>query len=173
MPQFLHLNRCFPDWIPHRITVKLPQAQHRFFYVSHKQKKFSETTFTKLPITDSFSESLGGCHQLFFSNMPLKLRYAPKLIQASNSRGLLVATSNFTTSLMKANEMPNTTEAMNKTCLSHFWVSQIYILPHFYWGLFLIFLHYSHWYLNWILNWNHFPMPNTQSLLEVLLHSSS
>jgi hypothetical protein len=30
------------------LTSKLPHAQQRFFWIFHIQKKFSETTFTKL-----------------------------------------------------------------------------------------------------------------------------
>jgi hypothetical protein len=46
----LHLNRCLPACLPHLITDKLPQDQQRFFKLFHKQKKFSETAFTKLPL---------------------------------------------------------------------------------------------------------------------------
>ena len=35
--QCLHLNRCLPACLPHRITDKLPHAQQRFFKLSHKQ----------------------------------------------------------------------------------------------------------------------------------------
>lgn len=72
IPQFLHLKRCFPACFPHRITSRLPQAQHLIFLISHIQKKFTETVFSKPFVNNCYSYTLMVFYQLFFSNRRFK-----------------------------------------------------------------------------------------------------
>ena len=79
IPQFLYLYRCLFYCLPQPITDKDWQLQQRFFYLFHLQKKFSETTFTKL-LSNPILDYTTGDSTNYFSVLYSSFQYFLKVI---------------------------------------------------------------------------------------------